>query len=129
MGSKRGAVGPPGSCAHMEHFLATCLLVLVEEAPGHGYSLMDRLADFGFPPDSFNIGTLYRTLRRLEKAGLVTSDWEEGGQGPRRRVYTITDQGRESLSLWIEVIKGNRRRIDRLLARYSALHGKEGLEG
>ena len=124
--SSKQTLGPPRECAHMERFLETCLLLLVDEEPGHGYGLMNRLEEFGFPADSLNVGTLYRTLRRLEEEKLVSSDWEEGGQGPRRRVYTITSEGREALAVWIEVIRVNKRRIDTLLARYAALHGKEG---
>jgi len=126
MSEEQQALGPPGSCAHMERFLETCLLLLVYEEPGHGYGLMDRLAEFGFPADTLNMGTLYRALRRLEEEELVSSDWEEGGQGPRRRVYTITPKGREDLAVWIEVIRGNKQRIERLLARYTAMHRKEG---
>lgn len=124
--SRKQTLGPPVECAHMDRFLETCLLLLVDEEPGHGYGLMDRLQEFGFPTDSLNVGSLYRTLRRLEQGKLVSSDWEEGGQGPRRRVYTITSKGREALSVWIEVIRGNKGRIETLLARYAALHGKEG---
>ena len=125
----RQALGPPTTCAHMEHFLETCLLLLVDEAPGHGYSLLDRLAEFGFPAESLNVGTLYRTLRRLEDEGLVSSDWEEGGQGPRRRVYTMTEKGGESLAIWIKIIQGNKQRIERLLSRYAALGKLDKKEG
>ena len=126
MSGNKQALGPPANCAHMERFLETCLLFLVDEEPGHGYGLMDRLGEFGFPADSLNVGTLYRTLRRLEEEKLVFSDWEEGGQGPRRRVYTITLKGRENLAMWSEIIRGNKERIERLLSRYAALHDKEG---
>ena len=121
MANKGQALGPPSTCAHMEHFLETCLLLLVDEASDHGYSLLDRLVEFGFSTESLNVGTLYRTLRRLEEGELATSDWEEGGQGPRRRVYTITEKGKETLATWIQIIRGNKERIERLLARYALL--------
>ncbi|NLK08396.1 MAG: PadR family transcriptional regulator, partial [Firmicutes bacterium] len=83
-------------------------------------SLVDRLAEFGFTDESLNVGTLYRTLRRLEKGGFAASDWESSGRGPRRRVYTITKEGQEALATWMEIIRGNKNRIKRLLARYEA---------
>ena len=121
-------LGPPGTCAHMEHFLETCLLLLIDETPDHGYSLLERLGEFGFPTECLNVGTLYRTLRRLEEEGLANSDWEEGGQGPRRRVYTITEKGKATLATWIQIIRGNKARIERLLARYASLEELDGEE-
>ncbi len=48
-------------------------------------------------------GTLYRALSRLEKAGFLTSRWEDmsslaGESRPRRRLYRITDAGSEALA-------------------------------
>jgi len=48
-------------------------------------------------------GTLYRALGRLEKAGFLTSRWEDisslaGESRPRRRLYRITDAGSEALA-------------------------------
>ena len=48
-------------------------------------------------------GTLYRALNRLEKAGLLTSRWEDmsslaNESRPRRRLYRITNAGAEALA-------------------------------
>ena len=48
-------------------------------------------------------GTLYRALSRLEKAGFLTSRWEDisslaGESRPRRRLYRITDAGSKALA-------------------------------
>ena len=47
-------------------------------------------------------GTAYPALRRLEKAGLLRSDWEDeeearAGGRPRRRSYELTTRGRRAL--------------------------------
>lgn len=47
-------------------------------------------------------GTVYTTLRRLERRGLVEGDWEDPdvaaeGRRPRRRYYTLTPDGRVAL--------------------------------
>jgi DNA-binding PadR family transcriptional regulator len=49
-------------------------------------------------------GTLYKALIRLERAGLLTSEWEDADiavdEGrPRRRLYRVTDLGETSLDL------------------------------
>ena len=41
-------------------------------------------------------GTLYPIMARLERAGWMTSNWEDGdpaARGPRRRLYRLTDEG------------------------------------
>lgn len=75
--------------------LAPFLLLLLAEAPGHGYELMHRLKPLGF--DWNGPGPIYRDLRALEAASLIRSDWAVGSSGPGRRVYELTSAGRASL--------------------------------
>ena len=110
----------------MERFIEVCLLVLLKEQPGYGYGLIDALAGFGFDPAQLNVSTLYRSLRKMEKEKLVTSKWESGGQGPRRRVYEITDQGVEDLHEWIQILKKRKKRIEQLIIRFDQLESEEG---
>jgi DNA-binding PadR family transcriptional regulator len=42
-------------------------------------------------------GTVYPALQRLERTGLVRSDWSDA-PGRRRRVYALTDAGRRALA-------------------------------
>ncbi len=49
-----------------------------------------------------NYGNLYPTLKRLERDGLVTLERQPGDGKPDRKVYTITDPGREVLGRWLE---------------------------
>ena len=78
--------------AHPRALLAPCLLLLLAEAPGHGYELMERLKPLGF--DWGGPGPIYRELRSLENAGLVASAWSAPRAGPVPRVYELTDEGR-----------------------------------
>ena len=43
-------------------------------------------------------GTLYPLLTRLKNDGLLAYEWEESTQGPPRKYYSITEQGRDFLS-------------------------------
>jgi PadR family transcriptional regulator PadR len=70
------------------------LLLLLSEAPGYGYVLRRELVARGLHIEP---GTLYRTLRELERDALITSRWLEPAAGPRARVYTITPDGRSCL--------------------------------
>jgi PadR family transcriptional regulator, regulatory protein PadR len=103
---------------HMERFLEVCLLLLLYDEIGYGYGLIEQLSSFGFSPDDLNVSTLYRTLRKMEKEGLVTSLWEESDQGPKRRVYEITLKGKNDLDQWVKILKMRKFRIESLISQY-----------
>jgi len=42
-------------------------------------------------------GTLYPLLSRLKRSGLVEYEWQESKSGPPRKMYTMTEQGKETL--------------------------------
>jgi PadR family transcriptional regulator PadR len=56
-----------------------CLRLL--EHPGYGYGLLEQLGAHGFPTDA---NTLYPLLRRLEKQGHLTSEWNTDEARPRK---------------------------------------------
>lgn len=102
----------------MERFLEVCLLMILCDEIGYGYGLTNHLVFFGFSKTDQNIGTLYRTLRKMEKEGFVTSLWEKGGPGPKKRVYKITTKGKKELDQRIEILKTRKTFIEKLLIRY-----------
>lgn len=71
----------------------------------YGYSLIQRLAEQGLEIEE---GTLYPLLRRLEKQGLLESEWEISESHPRK-YYKISPAGREVLNTltadWFETVK------------------------
>ena len=69
--------------------LLSVLLILNE--PGYGYGLLERLSEFGVDVDS---NTLYPMLRRLEKQGVLKSEWDTEGTRPRK-YYTTSGEGVE----------------------------------
>lgn len=77
----------------------------------YGYSLLQTLADKGVEIDQ---GTLYPLMRRLEKQGLLDSEWSTEGSRPRR-YYVLSLHGRqvlEQLTLeWEKLVQA----MDRLL--------------
>ena len=97
-------------------YLRPCLLLLLHEAPSHGYDLLERLNELGF--DASDPGHLYRGLRKLESEGLVRSAWERSISGPRRRRYTLTDRGFAELEGRARELADVERRIEVFLKRY-----------
>ena len=97
-------------------FLVPCLLLLLQRGPGHGYTLLNELKEFGFDPSLFDPSRLYRTLHEMEAAELVTSKWVDESHGPQKRDYAITPKGIDQLQYWIGDLQRTRDEIDRLLA-------------
>jgi DNA-binding PadR family transcriptional regulator len=97
--------------------LEPALLFLLHSGPNHGYSLLDRLNEFGL--ENLNPSVVYRALREMEAQGWVQSKWEgEETQGPPRRIYELTIHGVEMLTVWAKDLEESRGRIDRLLQTY-----------
>lgn len=76
-------------------------LAIISKAPTHGYELLqiyDALFSSTLAP--LNAGQIYTTLSRLERDGLVKKhDIEQVGK-PDKRVYELTEEGHQALSVW-----------------------------
>ncbi len=109
--------------ARPRKWLTPVALVLLKEERSYGYELMERIEEeFGF--EEISPGSVYRTLRRMEKEGLCTSEWdvlraEEGGPPPRR-MYAITDAGEAYLEAWAAACK----KYHRLMDRFARVYGR-----
>jgi DNA-binding PadR family transcriptional regulator len=85
--------------------LDAMLLAVLEGGPRHGYAVIESLRSGSDGTLDLPTGTVYPALHRLERAGLIASDWETVG-GRRRRAYHLTAAGRAALgehrALWDE---------------------------
>jgi PadR family transcriptional regulator PadR len=59
----------------------------------YGYSLVRALTETG--SIALKEGTIYPILARLDRDGLVRSEWVESDQGPPRKYYALTSSGRQ----------------------------------
>lgn len=119
-------LGHPSEVPHparSPHVRSSLLLLLIAEAPRHGYELMERLAGLGFDRDP---GGLYRSLRSMEREGLVRSEWELSESGPGRRRYHITALGYQRLELDAGVLEQTRQVVELYLERYRTLQVSSG---
>jgi DNA-binding PadR family transcriptional regulator len=71
-----------------------CLRLL--ESPGYGYGLLEELSARGFETDA---NTLYPLLRRLEKQGHLTSEWNTDEARPRKFYRTSAAGSRLAAAL------------------------------
>ncbi|QNP75162.1 helix-turn-helix transcriptional regulator [Streptomyces roseirectus] len=77
--------------------LDALILAVLEKEPLHGYAVMEALQVRSGGALDLPTGSLYPALRRLERAGLVESEWSTVG-GRRRRTYQLTGTGSRMLA-------------------------------
>lgn len=114
----RGGGGGRGpGYGRADHLLEPALLCSLQQGATHGYGLSEQLAEFGL--EAVLLRRVYRALQSLEEAGWVSSDWETAEtQGPPRRVFALTLEGRQLLHDWMAHLRESRAAIDRLLESY-----------
>ena len=80
------------------------LLVLktLSLAPMHGWGIGQRVQQISKGVLELNQGSLYPALQRLEKDGLITSDWDTTDNNRRARYYRLTATGRRALGAELE---------------------------
>ena len=99
------------------------LLKLLDEAPRHGYEVIRLLQDRFLGVYSPSPGTIYPRLARLEEEGLVTHDEVDG-----KKVYRITDKGREEISARLDDLAELEEEITAVGARHRP-RGDRGRQG
>ncbi len=65
--------------------------------PMHGWGISLRVQQISDGELEMNQGSLYPALQRLEKEGLITSDWGITDNNRRARYYRLTARGRRAL--------------------------------
>ena len=100
-----------GSCScemgNLYRFVEPIVLLSVaglKEA--YGYQIAQAAAEMAVTHAGLDMGGIYRVLRRLENNGYVLSSWDKSSSGPARRIYRLTESGREHLAEWAEVLAG-----------------------
>ena len=92
---------------NLDKLLQPAILTALYHKNLHGFLLIQELSENsmfgGNYPDRAGV---YRYLKKMESSGLLTSDWEmETDTNKPRRVYAITDHGRECLLNWSQALK------------------------
>jgi PadR family transcriptional regulator PadR len=75
--------------------LEYCILLVLDGKPLYASDIIQELKEGKMIVVE---GTLYPLLTRLKNDGLLTYKWEESNQGPPRKYYELTGEGRKFLS-------------------------------
>ena len=78
--------------------LQLIVLALLERTRMHGYGIIQHVQKETKGAFQWREASLYPSLYRLEEKGLISSEWEEGDSGRRRKYYRITQSGRRELA-------------------------------
>jgi PadR family transcriptional regulator PadR len=100
------ALAGAGFGEHKRSLIETALLIALIEHSGHGYALIEHVQQLVGDQLYVDPGSVYRILRLLEEAGMITSSWEAGVAGPQRRTYAVMPAGRELLRSWAGILAG-----------------------
>jgi transcriptional regulator len=73
------------------------VLKAVQLEPMHGWGITERLEQWSENVLQLGQGTLYPALYRLERQGLIRSEWKVTENSRRARYYSLTRQGRRQL--------------------------------
>ena len=78
------------------------ILKTLSLAPMHGWGMSQRIQQMSSGVLAVNQGSLYPALQRLEKQGLIRSNWSTTDNNRRARYYRLTAAGRRVLGAEIE---------------------------
>ncbi len=99
--------------------LGSSLLAFLRNWPAYGYQLVRELSKAGLPVS--DSATVYRTLRQLERSGLVSSFWDTSESGPARRMYSLNRAGETFLNLWLDLLSHYQNILQSTLNSYENL--------
>jgi len=102
-----GGVVPP-------FVMAATILKVLSEKPMHGYQIAEEVSKM--LEREVPRPVIYFTLKKLEKDGFLTFKWEMGEKGPARKIYYITEEGKELLKYKMELLREFYRILGKILS-------------
>jgi len=101
-----------------ERYIQPSILMGLRRKPSYGYEIIQTIQEFGFVEGQAPPGMIYRHLRDLEAAGLVTSAWKTEDTGPAKRVYELTPEGQKALALWADYMGQQAQKLINFIKAY-----------
>jgi PadR family transcriptional regulator len=103
--------------ASLADWLVPFLLLGLWERDSYGHELAQRVADLGFGVTRPEV--MYRTLRQMEKEGMVVLEHDGFDGGLSRRRYSITGSGEDYLEFWANSLERYQKEIDLFFKAYA----------
>jgi len=93
-------------------------------SPMHGYRILGEVNELMAGRRPMKTGSLYTILRRMEKAGLLESEWDKNPSKLDRRIYKLSIEGIEMLKNGRKRVEEQKKALDEMIAFYNE-HFKE----
>ncbi|NLX83720.1 MAG: PadR family transcriptional regulator [Clostridiales bacterium] len=77
-----------------------CVLRVISQKETYGYEISEALKAYGFTEVAE--GTIYPLLLRLERNGLIKASYRDSPVGPKRKYFSITEEGLLELSAFYD---------------------------
>ncbi len=101
--------------------LEAVILALLIKSPDHGYSLVEKISEFGINPSVLEQGVIYRILRNLEERNLIKSTWKTEGGGAAKRVYSISETGKDYLKKFVDSEKTKLKKLEEIFLKIDSI--------
>ncbi len=92
------------------------ILKTLSAAPLHGYGITRRIEQISQGVFKVNPGSLLTALKRMERAGLLDSEWRRTEKSRRAKFYRLTAAGKRRLRVEAEHWGRRARAVGRLLS-------------
>src|SRR5436190_19370125 len=83
------------------------LLSILAEGRSYGYEILQKVRELSSGHVEWSDGMLYPVLHRLEREGLIESEWREAESGRERKYYCLSSSGKKALKSereqWLKV--------------------------
>jgi PadR family transcriptional regulator PadR len=106
---------PDRNGALVQGTLDMLILKTLALEPQHGFGIGVRIQQFSRGVFTVNAGSLVPALRRLERDGLVTTEWRASDNNRRAKYYALTRAGRSTLDRETRGWQAQTRAIARIL--------------
>jgi len=110
-----------------ERYMQPTILLGLYPKPSYGYEIIQNIQKFGFVEGQAPPGMVYRHLHQLEGDGLVSSERNTETTGPAKRMYYLTEEGKEMLALWVDYMENQARTLNAFVEQYRLIR-EQGTE-
>lgn len=99
------------------------ILLFLAEGPSYGLNLLNKMEEL-LLDNKIDSAAIYRSLKDLESKNLVISSWDTSDSGPAKKIYNITEDGLNELSLYKNDILQRIQNLSYFVNKYDDLDSK-----
>ena len=110
-----------------ERFTPAFILLFLAEEQGCGIDILKKMEKL-VPGSRYDSAIIYRSLKTLEKEGMVTFKWHTPETGPAKKNYTITEKGLAALAEHREDVDSRIKSLNFFIESYDRVKSERKLQ-